>query len=112
MSGLVWWPIAFLLATAAALIWWLLPQFQIRRLRKNLAAAIANGNINEVELEKLGDEYRKTVTQCLGGVTLVIGALVAYLQWQENRQSVTDTNLNSLSICSAQRAVSLSKLVV
>lgn len=96
MLNLTWWFIAPLLAIAAVLIWWGLPQWQIRRFRKKFATEIANGTIKDIEIETLGDDYRKTVTQGLGGVTLIIGAFVAYLQWHDTRQSVTDTNLNSL----------------
>jgi hypothetical protein len=96
MLSLLWWLIALLLASAAVLIWWRLPELQIRLLRQKFTEAIAKGTITEIEIEKLGDEYRKTVTQALGGVTLIVGALVAYLQWQENRRSATVTNQNLL----------------
>jgi hypothetical protein len=76
MLTLTWWFVALLLATTSVLVWWLLPEWQIRRFRKRFATAIAKGTINDIEIEKLGDDYRKTVTQSLVGVTLVVGAIV------------------------------------
>jgi hypothetical protein len=64
----------------AALAWWFIPYCQARRLngRPGLTAKAT------AELE---DQYRKTVTQALGGAILLLTATVAFQQLYETRRS-------------------------
>jgi hypothetical protein len=77
-----WWFFALIIVVMliAPIVWWYVPEWQLRQLRSRFKAEIAAGDIKQSEIEKLGDDYRKTVTQGLGGITLLIGAIVAFLQ--------------------------------
>ena len=64
----------------AAIAWWFIPKWQTKKLhdRHNLTAK----DIAEVE-----DAYRKTVTQALGGIVLLLTASVAFQQLNETRRN-------------------------
>jgi len=92
------WPLFLLIAgilVLAAIAWWFVPHLQARKF--NPRPGLTAKDIAELE-----DQYRKTVTQALGGVILLLSATVAFQQLYETRRSseaqlreaarATDTN--------------------
>jgi len=80
--------VAFLLgvvAVAALPVWWQLPKWQINGLQ------IADPKLRAVE-----DNFRKTITQLLGGLVVLIGARIPYLQL---RQQQSDNNSDQRVTC-------------
>ena len=79
------WPILGTTAVAAALygpwwLWWRLPKRQAARLGLNDPKAQA-----DVE-----DNFRKTISQLFGGGALLAGAVVAYMQLQQQQRASRD----------------------
>jgi uncharacterized protein YjbI with pentapeptide repeats len=80
-----WWP--WLLAGAAVIavvvgvwgLWWRLPRWQVDRLRSTMPDTKARADVE--------DNFRKTVGQLLGGAAVLIGAGLAYLQFQGQQQA-------------------------
>ena len=80
-----------IIATAAAVIvalallwgiwwvWWRLPKWQVARLALKIRDPKARAEIE--------DNFRKTVGQALGGAAVLIGAVVAYLQFTQQQQT-------------------------
>jgi uncharacterized protein YjbI with pentapeptide repeats len=90
LSGLWLWqklPM-FTVGAAAALLgfawwfWWQLPKRQVARLSLKLRDAKARADVE--------DNFRKTVSQLLGGATVLIGAGFAYLQFSQQQQASHD----------------------
>ena len=89
----------FLLVTGililSALAWWFIPHHQAGKLG-------AGPDLTAKDIAELEDQYRKTVTQALGGVILLLSATIAFQQLYETRRSseaqlreaarATDTN--------------------
>src|SRR4051794_20812511 len=78
-SLLVWWP--WLLAGVSGVVilgawwlWWQLPKRQAESLRSTMPDTKARADVE--------DNFRKTAGQAIGGMALLIGAGVTYLQFQ------------------------------
>jgi hypothetical protein len=71
--------IATILALAAT-AWWFIPHLQARTLDPG-------PELTRKDIAELEDQYRKTVTQALGGVILLLSATVAFQQLYETRRS-------------------------
>jgi uncharacterized protein YjbI with pentapeptide repeats len=71
---------ALLLAIAVWWLWWRLPKQEAARLALSDAKARA-----DVE-----DNFRKTISQALGGVVVLFGAVLAYLQFSEQQRASRD----------------------
>jgi uncharacterized protein YjbI with pentapeptide repeats len=71
--------IAVVLVLAAA-AWWVIPQHQARKLH-------GRSGLTAKDIAELEDEYRKTMTQALGGIILLLSATVAFQQLYETRRS-------------------------
>jgi uncharacterized protein YjbI with pentapeptide repeats len=71
---------ALLLAMAIWWLWWWLPKREAARLA-------LNDPKDRLDVE---DDYRKTVGQALGGIAVLLGAGVAYLQFSQQQQSAHD----------------------
>ena len=69
---------ALLLAIAIWWLWWRLPKREAARL------ALTNDPKERADLE---DDYRKTIGQALGGIVVLLGAGVAYLQFSQQQQA-------------------------
>jgi uncharacterized protein YjbI with pentapeptide repeats len=82
---LVWWPWPLVGAAAAATLfgawwlWWRLPKRQVDRLRFTVRDAKARADVE--------DNFRKTLGQLLGGAAVLIGAGLAYMQFQQQQQA-------------------------
>jgi uncharacterized protein YjbI with pentapeptide repeats len=74
-------PLAALLA-AIWWLWWQLPQRQVARLALKIRDQKARTDVE--------DNFRKTVGQALGGAAVLIGAVVAYLQFTQQQQASHD----------------------
>ena len=59
--------------------WWRLPKWQVARLALKIRDPKARADIE--------DNFRKTVGQALGGAAVLIGAVVAYLQFTQQQQT-------------------------
>jgi uncharacterized protein YjbI with pentapeptide repeats len=73
-----------LVAVLAAIwwLWWQLPRRQVRRLDIQIHDPKARADAE--------DNFRKTVGQALGGAAVLIGAVVAYLQFTQQQQGARD----------------------
>ena len=84
----VWIPIglavlaALLLAMAVWWLWWRLPKREAARLALKIRDAKARADIE--------DNYRKTVGQALGGIAVLLGAGLAYLQFSQQQRASHD----------------------
>jgi uncharacterized protein YjbI with pentapeptide repeats len=81
---LVWWP--WLLAGAVAVVvlgawwlWWRLPKRQVDRLRLTIRDPKARADVE--------DNFRKTISQLLAGVAVLLGAALAYLQFTQQQRA-------------------------
>src|SRR4051794_6724968 len=84
---LVFWP--WLVAGAIPLItlgawwlWWQLPKRQAERLRMTIRDAKARADVE--------DNFRKTMGQLLGGAAVLIGAVLAYVQYTQQRETARE----------------------
>jgi uncharacterized protein YjbI with pentapeptide repeats len=73
---------ALLVAAAIWWMWWRLPKREAARLALKIRDAKAR-----VDVE---DTYRKTIGQALGGIVVLLGAAVAYLQFSQQQRAVHD----------------------
>jgi Pentapeptide repeats (8 copies) len=73
---------ALLLAIAIWWLWWRLPKREVARLALKVRDAKARADIE--------DNYRKTVGQALGGIAVLLGAGVAYLQFSQQQRAAHD----------------------
>ena len=60
-------------------VWWRLPKRQVDRLRLTIRDAKARADLE--------DNFRKTISQLLGGAAVLIAAGLAYLQFQQQQQA-------------------------
>lgn len=60
-------------------LWWRLPKRQAERLRMTIRDAKARADVE--------DNFRKTIGQLLGGIAVLLGAGLAYLQFQGQQQA-------------------------
>src|SRR5262249_22929647 len=67
LLGAIWW------------LWWWLPRRQVRGLDIQVHDPKSRADVE--------DNFRKTVGQALGGVAVLIGAGVAYLQFSQQQQT-------------------------
>jgi uncharacterized protein YjbI with pentapeptide repeats len=79
--------VAIGIAVAAALLgswwlWWRLPKRQADRLRLAIRDRKARADVE--------DNFRKTISQLLGGAAVLIGAGLAYLQFSQQQQASHD----------------------
>jgi uncharacterized protein YjbI with pentapeptide repeats len=80
-------PSLTIFALSIVAVWWFLPKYQKNRL-------LRHPSLERKDIEAMEDEYRKTVTQALGGVFVVAALLITYLQLSEARHS-TEAQLKS-----------------
>jgi hypothetical protein len=92
VAALAWWPLLLvwwtrLLAGAGAVValgawwlWWRLPKWQMR----SITAA------DPKDRADIEDNFRKTIGQLLGGVAVLIGAGLAYLQFTQQQRSAQE----------------------
>ena len=73
---------ALVLVAAIWWLWWRLPRRQVTRLSIQIPDPKARADAE--------DNFRKTVGQALGGVAVLIGAGVAYLQFTQQQQASHD----------------------
>jgi uncharacterized protein YjbI with pentapeptide repeats len=73
---------AVLLLAAVWWVWWRLPRRQVRRLDIQIHDPKARADTE--------DNFRKTVGQALGGAAVLIGAVIAYLQFTQQQQASHD----------------------
>src|SRR3954453_6692211 len=85
----IWLPLLVCGAVALALVgaliwllWWQLPKWQAERLRPTMPDTKARADVE--------DNFRKTVGQLLGGAAVLLGAGLAYLQFQGQQQAARD----------------------
>jgi hypothetical protein len=71
---------AIILVIGAPLLWWWVPKWQMRSVTTGDPKARAD----------IEDNFRKTVGQALGGIAVLIGAGVAYLQFLQQQQAARD----------------------
>src|SRR4051812_6646287 len=64
----------------AAIAWWFIPIWQAKKL-------YGSPNLTAKDIAEVEDAYRKTVTQALGGLLLLLSATVAFQQLNESRRS-------------------------
>jgi len=77
------WALFLLIASIlalAAIAWWFIPHHQARKFN-------ARPDLTTKDIAELEDQYRKTVTQALGGIILLLSATVAFQQLYETRRS-------------------------
>ena len=79
-------------ACAGVFLWWKLPNIQRRELLKKYEEKVATGDIKELDLEKLADDYRKTVTQAITAALLLVSATVAFQQMENGRKESDQRN--------------------
>jgi uncharacterized membrane protein YqiK len=70
---------AVLLAIAVWWLWWRLPKREAARLALKIRDAKARADVE--------DNYRKTVGQALGGVAVLLGTGLAYLQFSQQQRA-------------------------
>jgi uncharacterized protein YjbI with pentapeptide repeats len=70
---------ALLLAAAIWWLWWRLPKREAARLALKIRDAKARADVE--------DNYRKTVGQALGGIAVLLGAGLAYLQFSQQQRA-------------------------
>jgi uncharacterized protein YjbI with pentapeptide repeats len=72
--------IIIFIAIICLLIWWFLPYFQVQKLSRKQ-------DLTAKDIAELEDEFRKTVTQALGGAIIFLSVAVAFAQLIEARRS-------------------------
>lgn len=77
-----------ILSVLVITIWWFLPVYQRKRLARG------HPPIDRKDIATMEDEYRKTVTQALGGIFVVATLIIAYKQLSDARYA-TDAQLSS-----------------
>ena len=76
----IWLPIAVVVSVIAALaFWWWWPRWQVDRLALEIRDPKARADVE--------DKFRKTVGQLLGGVAVLFGAWLAFLQFPQQQQT-------------------------
>jgi uncharacterized membrane protein YccC len=63
----------------ALLIWWLLPKWEVKRLRLEIQDPKARADVE--------DNLRKSIGQLIGGAAVILGAGLAYYQTQQTLQA-------------------------
>jgi hypothetical protein len=76
------WPLIGALVLVALLGWWLVPKWQVHGL--HIADAKTRGDLE--------DGFRKTITQLLAGVAVLVGAGLAYLQFRQQQRTTREQN--------------------
>jgi hypothetical protein len=81
---LAWWPgllpgAVTIVALGAWWLWWRLPKRQFARLRHAIRDPKARADVE--------DNFRKTIGQLLGGAAVLLGAVLAYLQFSQQQQT-------------------------
>jgi hypothetical protein len=80
-----YWEVIAVLAALLAIavwLWWWLPKREVARLALKIRDARARADVE--------DNYRKTVGQALGGIAVLLGAGVAYLQFSQQQRASHD----------------------
>ena len=74
-----WWMIALSVAAAiaAVAVWWWVPKWQAGKLRRTIRDAKARADVE--------DNFRKTLSQLIGGAAVLLTAALAYYQTQQSR---------------------------
>jgi uncharacterized protein YjbI with pentapeptide repeats len=84
--GLWWWLLmvlaALLLAVAIWWAWWRLPKQQVAQLALKIRDPKDRADVE--------DNYRKTIGQAIGGVAVLLGAVLAYLQFSGQQRAAHD----------------------
>lgn len=80
-------PILILVAFGAWWLWWRLPKRQAYRLRLTVRDAKARAEIE--------DNLRKTIGQLLAGAAVLLGAVFAYLQFQQQQRSARELMISN-----------------
>ena len=76
----IWLPIAVIVSVIAALaFWWWWPRWQVNLLALEIRDPKARADVE--------DKFRKTVGQLLGGVAVLFGAWLAFLQFPQQQQT-------------------------
>jgi uncharacterized protein YjbI with pentapeptide repeats len=73
---------ALVLLAAIWWVWWRLPQRQVAKLALKIRDPKARTDVE--------DSFRKTIGQALGGAAVLIGAVVAYLQFTQQQRASHD----------------------
>jgi uncharacterized protein YjbI with pentapeptide repeats len=73
---------ALLLAIAVWWLWWRLPKREVARLSLKIRDPKARADVK--------DNFRKTVGQALGGIAVLLGAGLAYLQFSQQQRASHD----------------------
>ena len=69
--------LAVLAALLLGWLWWRLPKWEVARLSLKIRDPKARADVE--------DNFRKTVGQALGGITVLLGASLAYLQFLQQQ---------------------------
>ena len=83
--------------------WWRLPKRQVDRLRLAIFDPKARADVE--------DNFRKTISQLLGGAAVLIGAGLAYLQFSQQQQASRDL-LTSNQVAKGLEQLGNEKIVV
>jgi uncharacterized protein YjbI with pentapeptide repeats len=82
----LWWLLVGILGLTGIVggwwLWWRLPKRQADRLRLAIRDAKTRADVE--------DSFRKTIGQLLGGTAVLLGAVFAYLQFQQQQRSAHD----------------------
>src|SRR5215471_12180646 len=60
-------------------LWWRLPKWQVNRLALKIRDPKAQADVE--------DNFRKTIGQLLGGAAVLVGAGIAYVQFQQQQET-------------------------
>src|SRR5262249_8013680 len=73
--------VAVLLIAIAVAFWWIFPRWQIKRYYSGLTKL--------EDIASTEDEFRRTITQALGGIGLIGGLLLTAQQIQTSKETTT-----------------------
>jgi len=92
-------------AVLACAVWWWVPKWQMKTITKTITAS------NPKDLADIEDNFRKTVSQTLGGIAVLFGVVIAYMQLTEQRDA-TYMKLLELRDATQKQQNSAQKLLI